>query len=110
MSGPKLEPELLCRLDAARPEERIKLVIKLYALEADGAISDRKSAFGQRAEPVAAAVRDVGGELVGAPLWINQTLGARVPAREVVTLANRLARLGTVEALGISSPIKAEAG
>ncbi|MFQ5525986.1 MAG: hypothetical protein ACE5GX_06955 [Thermoanaerobaculia bacterium] len=78
---------------APAADELVELVVELEPVEPAAArlsraekIAAHKEAFERQAAPVAAAIAEAGGEVVGRA-WINQTLKARIPRHAVAAVA-----------------------
>ena len=99
--GPSAQPEPSA--PAGADDDLVELVVELERVASAEAglsraakIAAHKDAFERQSAPVAAAITEAGGEVVGRA-WINQTLKARVPRHAVETVA-RLDEVAQVEA------------
>lgn len=106
--GSKVTPGLAARQASASPEDLIDVVVELRpspgeARRGRAAIDERKSAFERESAPVEEAVRQAGGQVLGA-VWLNQTLKVRVPARAL----DQLSSLAPVQALDVPRPLSPE--
>jgi hypothetical protein len=97
MNPAKLTPKLAAQLEKTGPAEILELVLevdpKFHSTETANSrsrserIAVQKAAFDRAIAPIEEAVQKLGGEVTG-QAWINQTVRARVPAREVGRLSD----------------------
>jgi hypothetical protein len=84
----RITSDLAAQVDAADSANLLDVIVELDGgLERAPDIVAAKQAFSRAAEPVAEAITNLGGEVLG-DAWINHTLRARVPARDVSTVAH----------------------
>jgi hypothetical protein len=102
MGSEKISAPLAERLEHPEGDDWLDVVVELgegpteedpHAPRA-AKISARKEAFARQAEPVAAKIRSLGGEVTG-EAWINATLRARLDRNMIAALSkeNRIARI-----------------
>jgi hypothetical protein len=109
----KVTEDLLSLLNRSTGDELIEIVVELAAqdlpaaatgLSRDELVSIVRNSFDQAAESVETLIRTAGGEIRDRA-WINQTLRALIPVRDV----ERLSELDEVEHLDLTTPLEAEA-
>jgi hypothetical protein len=95
--------DLAARVRAAGSANLVDVVVEVGDLDDASDIVTAKQAFSRAAAPVAEAIASLGGEVID-DAWINHTLRARVPARDVSTVA----RLDSVAGIDVPHTLEPE--
>src|ERR1043165_3080434 len=87
----KITAPLAATIDAADPNESVIVVVEIAHADAGNLFADqprqqqiasRPAEFEKQASPIEQTISRIGGEVLDRA-WINNTMKARVPAREV---------------------------
>jgi hypothetical protein len=96
--------DLAARIRAAGSTNLLDVVVEVGGdLDDASDVITAKQAFSRAAAPVAEAITSLGGEVID-DAWINHTLRARVPARDVSTVA----RLDSVAGIDVPHTLEPE--